>query len=257
MGNARQAKSTREKAAQLRAEAERAQARKRNIVVAISLVVLIAAGIGGYVGIRTLQNNQKAKEAAASAPPANLYKASDGFTGVLYGKETAKVTVTIYEDFQCPACKAFEEADSATLRSYADQGKLKIVYRPVSILDRASSTNYSTRAGSAAAAVLNVAPDKYVAFHDALFQAQPAEGSAGLPDSQLVDIAVTAGVTKTQVEAAITTQKFKGWLSKATDDFSKKGYTGTPTVLIADQQVKPSDYEPALFKALLDKAVAG
>ncbi|HEY6794535.1 MAG TPA: thioredoxin domain-containing protein [Kineosporiaceae bacterium] len=252
MGNARQAKNTREKAAQLRQEAERQQARRRNVTVAVSVLALLALIIGMTVLVRTLNAQQKRREAAAAAPPANLYTATDGLSGVLYGKPAATVTVTTYEDFQCPACQRFEETDSAMLRSYADQGKIKIVYRPVAILDRASTTNYSTRAGSAAAAVLNVAPDKYMAFHDALFKAQPEEGSAGLADAQLLDIAAQAGVPKAAVEQAITSQKFKGWLAKVTDDFTKK-YNSTPTILVNGTQI--TDYAPDKLKAAIDKAI--
>jgi protein-disulfide isomerase len=252
MGNARQARSTREKAAQLREEAERRQARQRTLVVAASVVALLALVIGMTVLVRTLNAQQKAREAAAAAPPANLYTASDGLSGVLYGKPAAKVTVTAYEDFQCPACKQFEDTDGAMLRSYADQGKIKLVYRPVAILDRASTTNYSTRAGSAAAAVLNVAPDKYPAFHDALFKEQPAEGSAGLTDAQLVDVAVQVGVPKAAVQQAITTGKFSGWLTKVTDDFSKK-YDSTPTILVNGTRI--TDFHPDKLKTALDKAI--
>jgi protein-disulfide isomerase len=208
--------------------------------------------IGGTVLVRTLQRQQRAREAAASAPPANLYSGSDGQGGILYGKADAKVTVTAYEDFQCPACKQFEEADRTLLRSYADQGKIKILYKPVAILDDRSTTNYSSRSGSAAAVVLNVAPTLWIKYHDALFAAQPEEGSAGLPDAQLVDMAVSAGVTKAQVEAAITSHKYTGWMAKNTEDFSKK-YNSTPTILI--NGTKQDDYDPTKVKAALDKAI--
>jgi protein-disulfide isomerase len=251
MGNARQAKNAREKAALLRQEEQRRQVRRRNLTIGVSTAAVLALVIGMTVLVRTLNNQQQAKKAAAAAPPANLYTATDGLSGVLYGKPTATATVTVYEDFQCPACKAFEEADQTLLRSYADQGKIKIVYRPVAILDRSSTTNYSTRAGSAAAAVLTIAPDKYTPFHDALFKAQPEEGSAGLPDSQLVDLAVQVGVPKATIEPLITTQKYSGWLTKVTSDFAKK-YNSTPTILLNGTQIK--DYDPAKLKAALDKA---
>lgn len=256
MPNARNAKSTREKAAALRQEQERQASRRRRMTVGISVIAVLAVIIGGFVLVRTLKNQQDAKVAAAAEPPANLYTvpaADGGVSGALYGKPVAKVTVVTFEDFQCPICKEFEQTDSSMLRSYADQGKIKLVYRPVAILDSKSSTNYSTRSASAAAAVLNVAPDKFIAYHDALYAAQPDEGSAGLPDSQLVSMAVTAGVPQASISSAITNEQFQGFVTNVTNDFVAK-YTGTPTVLINGAQQQNLD--AASLKTALDKAVA-
>jgi protein-disulfide isomerase len=254
MPNARAAKSTREKAAQLRLEEERRQARRRNITVAISTVVVLIIVIGAVVLFRTLKNQQDAKAAAAAAPPANLYTTSDGVRGVLYGKASAKVTVVQYEDFLCPACKAYEEADSALMRQYADQGKIKLVYVPVAILDNTSTNHYSVRAGSAAAAVLNVSPDKFIAYHDTLYANQPSESSSGLPDSTLVELATKAGVDATKVQAAINANTYSGWMTANTNDFESKYQPSTPTVLVGKTQL--TDFDPTVVKTALDKAVA-
>ena len=63
----------------------------------------------------------------------------------------------------------------------------------MAFLDRASTTNYSSRALDAAAAVVDTAPGSFQAFHDLLYANQPEEGSAGLTDAQLLDYAVQAG----------------------------------------------------------------
>jgi protein-disulfide isomerase len=256
MANARNAKSAREKAALLRQEEDRRQARRRNVTVAVSVVAVLAVVIGLTVLVRTLNNEQKAKEAAATAPPRNVVTNAAGASGYQYGKDSAKVSVTVYEDFICPACKNFENTNQAALHKYADEGKIKILYSPVGLLDDYSTTGYSTRAAAAAAAVLDVAPDKFMAYHDALFTAQPAEGGPGLPNTQLVDLAVQAGVDKTAVEQAITTQKFAGWVKKGYDHFTKtKKFSSTPTILIGD--TKLDDYDPAKVTAAIENALKG
>jgi protein-disulfide isomerase len=253
MPNARSAKSTREKAAALRAEAERVAARKRNMTVGIAVLAVVVVLVAVVVLFRTLQNQQDAKTAAATAPPANLYTPAKGAAGVLIGQQTAKVTVDLYEDFQCPVCQEFEQADGTMLRQLATAGKVKLVYHSVAFLDNQSTTQYSTRAAVAAASVLNAAPTTWEAYHDSLFANQPKEGSAGLPDSQLVDLAVKAGAPQQQVTAALAGQTYAGWVKKMTDDFLKS-YNGTPTVLINGTQTK--NLEPTTVKAELDKAVA-
>ena len=92
----------------------------------------------------------------------------------------------VYEDFQCPSCKAFEENVGSTLATDVSNGQIQLEYRPVAFLDRASTTNYSSRAlGTAACALDDGGPTVFTKLHDLLFTHQPAEGSAGLTDGQL------------------------------------------------------------------------
>ena len=236
MTNARNAKTAREKAAELRAEAAKAEARRKTIT-AVAVVATIL--------VRTASDNSAAKTAAAAKPPANL---SDG--GVLAGNTTAKVTIEVYEDFLCPACKQGELANAAQMEQWAKDGTAKVIYRPVSILDRATTPEgYSSRALNAAAVVMDTKPSAFAAFHKLLFDNQPAEGSAGLTDDQLIEYAVQAGCDKAAVEAPIRDQKFKVWAAAQTDEFSKKGYTGTPTYVVNGTQLKAFDAD-SLKKAV-------
>ena len=233
MTNARTAHSTREKAAQLRAEAQRAEARRRTIIVSSVVVVLVVA-IAAAVGIvRSAQHDQAVAAAAApSGTPRNLLP-DGGIAGVSGTTTAAKtpVTVEMWEDFQCPACRQFEADNSAQLQSWAKQGIVKLVYKPVAFLDRASTTNYSSRALDTAAAVVDTAPGSFQAFHDLLYANQPEEGSAGLTDAQLLEYAVQAGAPRDAVAAAQANNRFGGWVLQRTELFSQK-YTSTPTILV-------------------------
>jgi protein-disulfide isomerase len=250
MVNARQAKTAREKAAEMRAEAARRESRNRAIAIVAAVIAVIVVAVGAGIIIQVAKHNQDVKTAAATAPPANL---TDG--GFVIGNANAKVTVEVYEDFQCPACQNFESLDGKQLAAWAADGTVKLVYRPVAILDHQSSTNYSTRALNALAAVINAKPAAFAKFHQLLFDNQPPEGGSGLPDSQLIDYAVQAGVDKAAVESAITTQKYQTWTQKVSDDFSKKGFNSTPTILINGKQLK--DYAPDKLKAEIEAAKKG
>jgi protein-disulfide isomerase len=247
MVNARQAKSAREKAAEMRAEAARKEARGRAIAIVSAVVAVIVVAVGAGVIIQVAKHNQDTKTAAATAPPANLTK--DAY---IVGNTTAKVTVEVWEDFQCPACQNFESLNGAQLKKWAEDGTAKIEYHPVAILDRYSTTEYSTRALNAFAAVANAKPEAVEKFHSLLFTNQPAENTAGLPDSQLIDYAVEAGVDKAAVESAITSRKYEGWTKKVSDEFSKKGFTGTPTLVVNGKKV--DDYSPDKLKAAVEAA---
>jgi protein-disulfide isomerase len=256
--NARTVKSEREKkAAELRAQAARREARRRTLLVSVVVAVIVLLVVGITVIVRQAQHDKAL--ATASAPggvPANLQ--SDGGIVSVTGTPPAgktPVTVELWEDFQCPACRAFESANDAQLEAWAKQGVVKLVYKPVAFLDQASTTDYSTRALIAAAAVVDSDPAAFTAFHDLLYTNQPEEGSAGLTDTQLADLAVQAGAPRDVVASALSSQQFKGWTVQRTDEFTKK-FTGTPTVLVDGKEVKADGSQTIISAATLRAAVA-
>ena len=203
------------------AQAVKARRRKRALVASVVVSVLaVTVAIGAVI-----QSSRSGIDTTA-AEPRNM---TDG--GIVTGTAEAGPTVSVYFDYLCPACRSFEEANGQWLAGLRGAGDIALEYKPISILDRYSSTQYSTRAANAAACVADTSPDAFPDFHDAMFAAQPAEGGAGLPNEQLVDIAVTAGADAT-VEDCITDGTFTSWVANATDAASKAGVQGTPTVLV-------------------------
>lgn len=216
------AENRRRKVAQLR-QAELARAkRRRTAAVALSAVVVLAAVVG--IGIAVQANRSPSTTAGSTAVPAHL---TDG--GILLGA-TAPVTVTVYEDFQCPVCKNFEETTGPTLDELQKAGKVQVLDKPVAILDRGSKDEYSTRSLNAAACVIDANPAAYPAFKSALFAQQPEEGGSGLTDAQLTSIAEQAGAPG--LSDCITSRRFERWTARTTDQASKDGLTGTPYVLV-------------------------
>jgi protein-disulfide isomerase len=75
-------------------------------------------------------------------------------------------------------------------------------------------------------------------FHDLLFENQPAENSAGLPDSRLVQLAVQAGANRKDVQKGIDGLEFQQWVKNVTDQASRAGVNATPTVRINGKTVE-------------------
>ncbi len=251
MTNARTAKSAREKAAELRAEAARAEARRRTMTITAAAAAVIAVIVAGAILIKSASDDQKARTEASQ--PANLYD-----SGMLVGNSTAPVTIEIYEDFLCPRCKDAEEANAAQIDTWVTDGKAKVVYKPVSILDDATDPKgYSTRAANAVAAVLNHSPSASPAFHKALFDNQPPEGGPGLDDEKLIELAVAAGADQAVVEPAIREQTYADWVATATDTFSQRfaasGSVGTPTFVVDGTRLE--SWAPDQVKAAVEGAV--
>jgi len=229
--------------------AARAHAQRRHRTVLGGMVAALAV-LGALVVVIVVQNHRTATATNAAAP-AN----ADG-TVIAVGSADAKVTVDLYEDFQCPNCKAFEAESGSTLAKLVADGTVRARYHGMAFLDSSANDQYSTRALNAAAVVLDAGgTDAFMTFHDLLFANQPAESGSGLTDEQLAEYAGQAGATGSEVLAHIKALTYGDWVKTATDQASKDGVTGTPTVLVAGQKL--SDISAAGLTAAVSAAAAG
>ena len=230
MANKTRQQSKSERAQALMKEQQRKE-RSRNLFVVGAIVVAVAI-IAIVMVVISSNNDTSGKAVDSSGTPSNL----TGTYNVTIGKSSAPDTIKMYEDFQCPICKDFEAYTGEQVRQGIADGKIKVDYHMVAFLDRASTTQYSSRALNAAMAVLSTAgPDAFLKFHTLAFANQPKEGSAGVPDSTLIDWAAQAGADKAAVTPLINDNVYHQWVVNATDQMSKDGVNGTPTVFINGQ----------------------
>ncbi|MFI9535423.1 DsbA family protein [Nocardia fusca] len=210
---------------------------RRLLVVLAPFVVLLVAAAA--IGIGLLVRSAAAEEipgtatAAGGSAPANVL--DNG--AVRVGEPDAKVTVRVVMDLQCPACQAFEEANSNVLEDAVRDGDAAVEYSVITFLDRASTTEYSSRAGNAAFCVANSGVDDYQAWLSDMFTQQPEEGGDGLPDSALIDIAESAGYTDPAVAQCITDREYDTYLRTKTDEVLNSGVNSTPSVTVNGEQV--------------------
>jgi protein-disulfide isomerase len=147
------------------------------------------------------------------------------------------IRIDTYLDYMCPFCRRFERGYGKTLRELVNQGRITWVVRPVAFLDRLSNgTNYSTRSGAAAFGVAALAPEAFGAFHAALFAHQPREGSDGLDDAALADLAVGVGLGSEHAGHLQDRDYIRAILGE-TEAALDLGVQGTPTVLATREGV--------------------
>ena len=222
-----------------RQEGER-RVRLASAATGIGLVALVAAGIG----------IQSARIPTPTGPaPTGAVLA----TGVTVGRATAPVTMDLWEDPQCPVCAQFEQQVGGQISSWLDQGTVKVNYHVISFLDRASSTRYSSRAANALYASAQVSPEVFVKYHALLFANQPAENSAGLTDDKLIELAGQAGAGSDTVTRAVRSGTYDDFVTRITDQSSKDGVNGTPTVKVNGTQLE----QPTLDAVKAAVAAAG
>lgn len=239
------------KVAEMQRAQQAAERRRRSLIVSAIVVAVIVVVVGVFIAVQT--------RSSGPTVAARDVQGSTADYGFVVGKVDAPVSMVVYEDFQCPACKGFEDADAAMLEEKVADGTLKIEYRPIAFLDRMSSTSYSTRSLNAAACVWDGSTiSAWTKFHDKLFEVQPAEGTAGLPDDKLVAYAEQAGATGADVAACIEDQTFKDWGGSATEAASKDGVSATPTVRLDESDVPSETWaDPTALATMIDAAAGG
>ena len=218
-------------------EGQKRKERTRNAVVITAIVGVLVAILG--VGFLISRGGDDSVKAAEKNPKGM----TDGY-GIVIGQADAPDTVTIYEDPQCPICAAFEAQSRDMLEQGLADGKIKVDYRIVSFLDSQSGNEYSSRAANALVAAYEVGgEDVFKKFHDYLYANQPSEGGDGHEDAELIKQAVAAGADKAKITPEIEDKVYGQYLVNATDQMSKDGVTGTPTVFINGKKVDGNPQE--------------
>ncbi len=173
--------------------------------------------------------------------------------------------IVAYVDFSCPACQAFEAANATQIQQMVASGAATLEVHPVAILDsHYPGGQYSTRANNVAACVANFAPDSFYAVMQEMYKEQPQEGSAGLTNSQIVQVVHKAGLTNSDVDKCINGESFKSWITAATTRTvnipalaASGGGFATPTILINGQRYTGSTTDASAFAAAVQQAAAG
>jgi protein-disulfide isomerase len=226
-----------------RAAAER---RRRTVVGGVVAAVVLVVVLVAVVVVQTHRTSASADAAA----PANT---SDNGYVFAVGSPDAPVTVDLYEDFQCPNCKALEDSTGSTIDDLVTAGSVQVHYHGMAFLDTKANDRYSTRALNAAAVVANAAgTEAYATFHGLLFANQPDEGGRGLTDDQLIAYAAQAGASGATVESGIRDLVYGDWVTQAEDQASKDGVTGTPTVFVDGEKL--TDLSPGGLTAAVTAA---
>lgn len=172
--------------------------------------------------------------------------------------------VSLYEDFQCPACGDFEAAAGEHIGRLAREGKISLIWYPVAFLDdnpavrQANRDNDNPDSSKRAMAAFGCAIDhgKAPQFHDAVFAAQPEEGR-GYSTDTLKGLASALGLNAEQSATyvkCIEDEKYLPWAKNATLAFRDSGIGGTPTVLVNGEQV---DIRIAADAAQFEQLIAG
>ncbi|WP_030144877.1 DsbA family protein [Spirillospora albida] len=235
MSKAARERSARERLAGERKRQAARQRQRRLLAIVIGSVVLVAAVVVGAVLIID-HRNKSGRAVAHKGAVAPLTRQADG-SMVMAKAGVTKPVIEVFEDFQCPVCKSFEEASGSTIEQLAAEGKVKVVYRPFHLFGGQKDPIRINSLRSANAA-LCVPTDKWVSYHDTLFRFQPAEGSKGFSPDDLVKWGKDLGVTDANFEKCVRDLQKESKVQEMTKyALETRRVEGTPTVFLDGRQL--------------------
>lgn len=162
-------------------------------------------------------------------------------------------TIIIYQDMQCPACRAFEVPNLPQITELVKAGKYNLELHPVSFLDGASVNEYSSRAGSALMCVADTDPQRFLNYNSALFNQQPEENTAGPENAALAALAQSVGVTDSETLDCISKGTWANWTKNQVPGYQEivpgttVAFKGTPSVIVNDQLYSGDLSNAAMF----------
>jgi hypothetical protein len=141
--------------------------------------------------------------------------------GVLVGNTDARRGMVLFEDPQCPYCRQFEEVNGPVVRAALEAGVLAVEYRMRCFLGPES-----VRADNALA--LAAEAGRFDELRQALFAAQPPEGSGGFTTEDLLRLGAQVGLTGSDFVSGVRQARYEEWVLRREADFEREDPQGTP-----------------------------
>jgi protein-disulfide isomerase len=173
--------------------------------------------------------------------------------GDTLGKASAPVTITVFEDPQCPFCRAWAlDTLPTVVKRYIRTGRVKLVYRGIPIIGPNSVKGLRTiyAAGE---------QNKLWNLADELYRRQGAENTGWITDALIDKSASSTGLNKRALLKASSSAAVSAALAQATREAHFAGVNGTPTFIVERPPGLPKQLstglDPASFTAALDAAL--
>ena len=230
--------SRRDRRAQARAEhavadSRRPHHRSRPAAWRSPIVLTSAGALLVGIALVALAGGFKVGASSEVLPPDTSYV---GLTvdGASVGSASAPVVITVYSDFQCPACKLFVTTElPSLLRDFVRPGLVRIESADINILDRGGSESLDLAAGAACAADQN----RYWLYHDLVFWNQGRENQGDHDVAFIGRIAEAAGVDRAEWDACVARSDVRPAIASRTTAAATQGINRTPTLVVNGQAV--------------------
>ncbi|PMC75627.1 thioredoxin domain-containing protein [Brachybacterium sp. UMB0905] len=237
---------------QRQAELRRQRTVRTIVIAAITVVALVLVAGAGFLVYRAAQ-----PEGPVAVPKG--MSTDQPYLTLGAPEDSGAPVVEVHLDFMCPFCGEFEQANGVDLAQFVDDESITLNLVLRNFLDTNSrSGDFSTRSANAMVCVYEDNPDNTLAFQKLMFDNQPTEGSAGLDDDEIFDLAQQAGASD-EVRSCMRGSTYDRWVDEVSDPYGKEVDNSTPFVSIDGESWGGNNmmYEPGALKATLTERLSG
>jgi protein-disulfide isomerase len=182
----------------------------------------LALGLVAVVAFAVLSTPPAVVELEEPLPP-SPYHLADGRALGLTG---APVTLEIWSDFQCPACKQLVDTiEPRLVDDYVADGRLRVTYRDFAFLGQESTD-------AAVAARCADREGRFWPFHDYLFANQSGENRGAFSRDRLASIAERVGLEMAGYRACLDDGAIRQAVADELDEGRALGVNSTPSLLV-------------------------
>lgn len=222
----------------------RSRSKSTNNAIGIWIVGIAAAIVLLVVLAVALNSRQSA--VAVQTPDVQ----ADWLNRNVMGDPNAPVTVYLWEDFLCPACRQWTASVEPQLVSeYVKPGKVKLEFRQFPLSGHAPGSNMAAMASLCAAD-----QNAFWTYHNRLFAAQD-RGQPGYVLDALVQYADELGLDSRAFLQCMSSQQYRDEAAASANEALTLGLNATPSILVGDTlMTNPFDYNE--LKAAIDSQLA-
>ena len=207
---------------------QRQQQRQR--LITIGLIVLGA----GLIVLAVVAPQLRGVGEIVTVTPASLPNA-DGLT---LGDASAPVTIDVFEDFQCPACKYFTDSvQPLVIENLVATGKARYVFHNYPFIDGGGVTGNGESDQAANAAMCANEQDKFWDMQGTLYANWNGENIGNFNDRRLQALAEAVGLDMDAFNTCFDANKYEAEIQADFDLGEQMGVSGTPTVFVNGQRV--------------------
>ena len=152
------------------------------------------------------------------------------------GNAEAKVTLTEYSDFQCPACGQFYPILKTVMEDYGDQ--IRFEYRHFPLI-----TIHPHAASAARAAEAAGQQGKFWEMHDMLFENQTTWSNSSNPTAVFVGYAEELGLDTATFKRHMNASVITNAVNDSFNEARGLGFTGTPSFQLNGERMTFETYD--------------
>jgi protein-disulfide isomerase len=218
------------------------QLRRENLRSLIMIIGVVAAGIVifAFTILRTTNTFTPTVTADISITPITPKVIHISVDGLHIGSPNAPVKIDVWEDFQCPICKYYNDnIEPQLIKNYIETGKVYYTFHFLPIIEQNSTLPSHESHQAANAAMCANEQGRFWDYHDLLFANALGENVGSFTDTRLIAFARGLNLKMSDFNQCFQAKRFYAQIDQDYAAGLAKGAQGTPSIFLNGTLLTP------------------